>query len=47
MPEWEFEGKMYELDEDGFLTDWKFGKKEWQIRWQKRMVVNLKNLTGS
>ena len=22
MPMWEFEGKEYELDEDGFLTDW-------------------------
>ncbi len=26
MPEWEFEGKMYELDEDGFLTDWEVWK---------------------
>jgi len=34
MPMWEFEGKEYELDEDGFLTDWEV----WQEGMAKKMA---------
>lgn len=33
MPEWEFEGKKYELDEDGFLTEWQ--------AWQEGMATEM------
>jgi TusE/DsrC/DsvC family sulfur relay protein len=33
MPDWEFEGKKYELDEDGFLVDWQ--------SWQEGMATAM------
>src|SRR4030042_3251605 len=33
MPEWEYKGKKVELDEDGFLTDWK--------AWEEGMATEM------
>jgi tRNA 2-thiouridine synthesizing protein E len=33
MPEWEFNGKKFELDEDGFLTEWQ--------AWEEGMATEM------
>lgn len=41
MPEWEFEGNKYELDEDGFLTEWQAWKEGMAIEMAKKDNIEL------